>query len=166
MPVTIISRLALGRFISVVAVAALVAWAFFWGALHPQSLPNYDPNGPIAQIGAAKAVGFLGGITCLLALIFSLNMLIFSRGRAIWIENGQLVLVGGLGRRQIPLCDIENVGLGTDTEYARGIPLVFGVIELNRRNGGTDRIGTSIMAEEAETVLARIQDALTTHRSA
>lgn len=160
MPVTVISRLALGRLIFGAVVIALAAWVFFWGALHPRSVPKYDPNGPVAQIGATRVGGFLGGIVCLLGLAFSLNMMISSRGRAIWVESGQLVFAGGMGRRRIPLADIQHVSLGTDTGYARGIPLVFGVIELHRRGGNTDRIGTSIMAEEEENVLARLQEVL------
>jgi hypothetical protein len=121
MPVTVISRLALGRLIFGAVVIALAAWVFFWGALHPRSVPKYDPNGPVAQIGATRVGGFLGGAVCLLGL--------------------------------------------ADTSYARGIPLVFGVIELHRRGGDTDRISTSIMAEEAETVLARLQEVLENRQS-
>jgi hypothetical protein len=36
------------------------------------------------------------------------------------------------------------------------------VIELYRHGGDKDRVGTSIRAEEAETVLARLQEVLET----
>lgn len=166
MSVTIISRLALGRWISIAVVVALAAWALFWTAFHPESGASYDPNGPAAQIGAARVGGMLGGLACLLGLAYCLYLPISTRGRAVWIEEKELVFADDFGRRRVLLAEIERVEFGTDTANASGVPIVFGVIDLYRRGGGTDRIRTSIMAEEAETVLARIRDALKNHRSA
>lgn len=160
MPVTVISRLALGRWIFVAVVVALAAGALFWTAFHPESGASYDPNGPVASIGAARVGGFLGGVACLLGFAYCLYLPISSRGRAVWIEGSELVFVDDFGRHRVPLAEIERTELGTDSANASGVPIVFGVIELYRRDGDKDRIRTSIMAEEKETVLARLQEVL------
>ena len=165
MPVTVISRLALGRWISIAVVVALAAGAFFWGGLHPQAHPRYEPNGPIAQIGAARVGGFLGGIACLLGLAYCLYLPISSRGRALWIEGRELVFVDDFGCRRVPLAEVEHAELSTDTASAGAIPIVFSVIALHRRDGEKNLVRTSVMAEEKEVVLARLQNALTDHRS-
>lgn len=125
MPVTVISRLALGRWIFVAVVVALAAGALFWTAFHPESGASYDPNGPVASIGAARVGGFLGGVACLLGFAYCLYLPISSRGRAVWIEGSELVFVDDFGRHRVPLAEIERTELGTDSANASGVPIVF-----------------------------------------
>lgn len=162
---TIISRLALGRWISLGVVVALAGAVFFWSASHPRSHPTFEPNGSVAQTGAIRVGGFIGGIICLLGLTYCLYLPVSSRGRAIWIENDHLIFADGLSPKHVPLAMIAEVRLGSTKEYASGFPMTFDIVELRCHDGRLQTIPASMLAEEAETVLAQIQDALTNHRS-
>jgi hypothetical protein len=166
MPVTVVSRLALGRWISIAAVVAIAGGAFFWGASHPQSHPRYDSNGPVAQTGAIRVGGFIGGVICLFGLAYCIYLPVSGRGRAIWIQNDQLIFADGLSPKRVPLAMIADIRLGSTKEYASGFPMTFEMIELHCRDGRSQTIPTAMLAEEAETVLARLQDALKNYRSA
>lgn len=158
MPVTVIAKLALGRWVVVGVVAALAAWALFAMALHPGA------SDPI-ETGAVRVGGFLGGIVALAGLIYGVCVPAIARGRAVWIQDGQLVHVD-VGRMRTPLTQIQDVTLGDDTANASGVQLRYDVIALRLRDGRTVQIRTSMLSEGSDVVMARLKEALARHRGA
>jgi hypothetical protein len=78
---------------------------------------------------------------------------VFHRGRAVWIENGQVHWM--LGSRAIT--DIKSVEL--DTRIIRW-PLVYTAILLKYGDCGEDDIRATFLSEPAETVAQRLRDML------
>jgi hypothetical protein len=123
------------------ALAGVMAGCCIWGGL--------DSGHPVL-IWA----GVLFGLT----IPMSIFLLIFWRGRAIQIKDGQLIY-RLLVPRGVPHAEMEDAHI--EVMYEGMLPIKFPqkMIALKRRGGGTVCIPAWLLSEDAEVVVARIRHA-------